>query len=191
MMELHALMELKEAHHIDRIAGMELTEELDRSKSFSISCLGKISQTAGSAQRNSISIKKPRVSIAFLALPLSSIKFHRKASRVSIFLLAAAASAVQFHHRAERKCTRGESFEKVFQSDFYCFLEERRAAEHFPNSTKLGRMETISCPFIDCILLDKYLTCLKGNFQLKGFDLKIPAWVGALPRGRQRVTKGM
>ena len=42
-----------------------------------------------------------------------------------------AATAVQFHHRAEENAQKGEKFGKVFQSDFYCFLEEREAAEHF------------------------------------------------------------
>ena len=76
--------------------------------------------------------------------------------------------------RRERKCRNGwKVWEKVSQSDFYCFLEERGTTEHFPHLfNKIEKNGNIFglCPFIDCILLDKYLTSLKGDFQLKGFQ---------------------
>ena len=62
--------------------------------------------------------------------------------------------------QSRRKCTKGGKVWKSFPKWFLLFSGRTRSGWTF--STKLARMETISCPFIDCILLGKYLKC---NFQ--------------------------
>ena len=89
------------------------------------------------------------------------------------------AAAVQFHRRPERKCTMGKSLAKVFQSDFYCFLEERGTLNIFQIQQKWDEWKPflvhswIASFWTNIWLVWKAISSWKA---LRGFDLKIPAW---------------
>ena len=170
MMELDALMELIEVWHNDRTAVIKFAGELRLlSQSFSISCL---TSRLGATKRKSISVKKPRVSVKLL-------------------LAVSPAAAVQFHHRPERKCTMGKSLAKVFQIDFFCFLEERGALKIFRIQQKWDEWKPflvhswIASFWTNIWLVWKAISSWKA---LRGFDLKIPAWGEA---GRRSKTRNM